>query len=229
MLTGALSLSIAVASASDVPEGKHRRLLESSGLPDDVVICDEYFFGHQSLLPFDELPFCVNNGTCKASWIRNRDQPCVCSKAFDGPHCEFKFGQLPSACSLHCQHGSTCKLGAPSWQHFYRNTAHTWTNPLDMQHCACQPGYTGLLCEVVGVPCGNNFCHNGGTCVQTTQSDGSVKHFCDCTTAEKNVSGKVVGYAGEFCEHEATSLCTDELGVNGNQFCVNGGVCKSET
>ena len=31
-------------------------------LPSDLSICDEYFFGRQSNLETDQLPFCVNGG-----------------------------------------------------------------------------------------------------------------------------------------------------------------------
>lgn len=36
-------------------------------------------------------------------------------------------------------------------------------------------------------------------------------------------------FAGEFCEHESTDFCSDETDPNGEQFCVNGGECKSES
>ena len=31
-------------------------------LPTDLSICDEYFFGRQTSLPPDKVPFCVNGG-----------------------------------------------------------------------------------------------------------------------------------------------------------------------
>ena len=199
-------------------------------LPDDVSICDEFFFGRVASTPVDPLPFCVNNGICKASWVRQLDQPCECIDGFEGPHCEFKSGNTPAVCHLACRNDGTCKIGAPTWQHYYRNTGGGgWTNPLDLQHCACPAGYTGLLCELKGTPCGDSHCHHGGKCVQTTQDDGSTQFNCDCTNA-KNSAGDVA-YAGQYCEHEATSLCSKSPSEdnNGNHFCVNGGTCQAES
>jgi hypothetical protein len=204
---------------------QHRRLLD---LPDDVAVCDEFFFGRETSLPTELLPFCVNNGICKSSWVRQIDQPCDCLDGYAGPHCEFASDSVPAVCHLGCRNGGQCKLGAPSWQHYYRNTGGGgWTNPLDLQHCSCPEGYTGILCELKGAPCGDSYCHHGGKCVHTLQDDGSNKFNCDCSNA-KNSNGDVA-YAGNFCEHEATSFCSVSTDNNGNHFCVNGGACQSQS
>jgi len=49
---------IFTATASEA--GEERGLRDS--LPTDLSICDEYFFGRQTNLPPDEVPFCVNGG-----------------------------------------------------------------------------------------------------------------------------------------------------------------------
>jgi hypothetical protein len=204
-------------------ETSHRKLTD---LPDDVAVCDEYFFGRQTSSSSANTPFCVNGGFCKASWVRDPDYPCECLDAYEGPHCEFEAGQEPSVCLLGCRNGGKCKIGAPSWQHYYRGKG-GWTNPLDLLHCQCPEGYTGLLCEIKGTPCGNSHCHNGGTCIQTSNPDGSSNFFCDCTTAKS--SDGVAKYAGQYCEVEATSFCSNATDENGSQFCVNGGTCKSQS
>lgn len=167
--------------------------------------------------------------SCKASWIRTPDDPCECLDSYEGPHCEFERGDQPERCVLGCENDGVCKIGAPTWQHYYRGIAEetdTWANPLDLQHCDCPEGYTGLLCELQGVKCGDGYCHNGGTCIQTNQRDGSIKHFCDCSTSRSTTLNGPKVYAGEFCEHESTSFCSEE---DESSFCVNGGSCKSES
>lgn len=227
---GVLETNSAHSTVVRTPEFMSSRRLEESGLdrdlediPDDVSICDEYFFGRATSLPSDQIPFCVNNGICQASWVNDPRQPCQCLDAYAGPHCEFAADQVPNVCHLGCRNGGTCALGASSWQHYHRNDG-GWTDPFDLQHCECTKGYTGLICEQQGTPCGDDRCHNGGTCVLTSDSDGSNKYSCDCTTA-KNSDGVSV-FAGQYCEHEATSVCSDQ---NANQFCVNGGTCRSDS
>jgi hypothetical protein len=219
---------VAHALNDEVKTAEQFRRLD--GLPEGITTCDEFFFGRIASTHVDSTPFCVNNGVCKSSWVRQVDLPCDCLDGYAGPHCEFKSDAVPSVCHLGCRNDGTCKIGAPTWQHFYRNTGGGgWTNPLDLQHCSCQPGYTGILCELKGTPCGDNHCHHGGTCVEAAQDDSTVTFNCDCTNA-KNSAGDVA-YAGQYCEHEATSFCSapQPTDNNGNHFCVNGGYCQSES
>lgn len=44
--------------------------------------------------------------------------------------------------------------------------------------------------------------------------------FCDCDAA--TVPGV---YEGLYCEHEATTYCTDDSSVSRSSFCTNGGSC----
>lgn len=225
-----LTISAAAGYAED--STSERMLYEASDreldtLPNGITVCDEYFFGRQTAFPYQSTPFCVNSGTCKANWIQYPDQPCQCLATNSGPHCEFYVGEAPSTCSLGCRNGGKCALGSSSWQLYYRNQGPQWTNPLDLEHCVCPTGYTGTLCELLGAPCGDGRCHNGGTCVLTSQADGSNNYVCDCSTAK--TSSGVAAYAGQYCEHEATSFCTQSTYQSSSQFCVNGGTCSSDS
>jgi hypothetical protein len=203
----------------------------ASSLPDGLSIC-EYKFG-QEPVSGNVAPFCVNGGYCKASWINDTEQPCECLTGFKGPHCEFKEAELPTNCQLGCENGGQCHLGASTWQHYYRGftTAYgqSWTNPLDLQHCTCPEGYTGTLCEIRGVKCGSDYCHNNGKCVRMESASAGAnggstvvvaENYCDCTGTD---------HAGEFCEHAATTFCTQLADRNGHQFCANGGTCRGES
>lgn len=68
----------------------------------------------------------------------------------------------------------------------------------------------------------------GGTC-QTTVMEGAdgeqtETRYCDCATAFTDDDI----FAGEFCEHKATSFCTIPTGdtLEGVLFCTNGGTCR---
>lgn len=195
---------------------------QEASLPHGLSICDGKYFGQEDET---KIPFCVNGGYCKATWIQNTDeQPCECLQGFKGPHCEFKEAEVPTKCQLGCENGGQCKLGAATWQHFYRgfktSYGQSWQNPLDLQHCECPEGYTGTLCEIRGERCGSDYCHHNGKCIRKEQSNGPMENYCDCSQT---------GHAGEFCEHEPTQFCTDLPDHNGHQFCANGGTCKGES
>lgn len=53
-----LSSSVFQESFSQPPEDRTTR----ESLPTDLTICDEFFFGRQSNLQSDDIPFCVNGG-----------------------------------------------------------------------------------------------------------------------------------------------------------------------
>jgi len=109
------------------------------------------------------------------------------------------------------------------------------------QHCACPPGWTGLLCQTKYESCsmrGNNEdrCYHGGKCVEEAFDDyGNPQLMCDCSTAmttlvEKeggNGSGgtkqTVTKYVGKYCEHAMEQQCDTH---NVDRFCVNGGDCN---
>ena len=93
--------------------------------------------------------------------------------------------------------------------------------------CVCKSGFNGRFCEVPVEQCGNDdddasgighVCLNGGQCVTTSAQtpEGKVRsqHHCDCTIASNEKNDR---FAGKYCEHEATSLCSDN---DWNLFCT---------
>ncbi len=105
---------------------------------------------------------------------------------------------------------------------------HVWSlqEVEDHMRCLCPPGVGGALCQFAGERCGSDgMCLHGGTCVTTTHPNGSgisvTQHHCDCTTA---TDGRGASYAGKYCEHKATALCSED---DWNLFCTQGGTCKS--
>lgn len=167
--------------------------------------------------------FCTNGGVCRNNWLDNLDQPCICQNGFDGPHCEYRAGERPG-CDLQCLNGGACRIGSKEYppNQAYREF---WDTHDDNRYCVCPEGFFGLQCEIEGQTCGDEHCFNGATCVTRNMSDGSVRNFCDCTTADARGSS----YAGLRCEAESTSFCTKMGDHNGHQFCVNGGSCKADS
>jgi len=133
-------------------------------------------------------------------------------------------------CDLDCNNRGTCKFG-------YKDHATLgginnvdilpWAEKtsIDGMYCECDPGYTGVTCEIEHEICSddsNNSCFNGGTCLQMYAADnGKWESRCDCTTAtKKDENNQLTRYAGEFCQYEETTSCGHEL------FCTNNGECK---
>ena len=161
---------------------------------------------------------------------------CDCANAFDDEH-------LYSGDS--CELRSTAICAQPSRDslsgaHFcVRNGECDPNHPL--KACDCPDGFGGLHCELQ-VPssdqdesaqaCGHEdlVCHNGGTCKRMsvrTESGGTRPHYtCDCSTAFDDEGNY---FAGNACEHKATSYCTVPSDDNDDQaplFCTNHGTCN---
>jgi len=118
-------------------------------------------------------------------------------------------------CDLQCENGGTCFFGDELTttlfdDHGVEKELSKQTNAL--MHCKCPDGYTGLQCETEVVICGvlGHYCLNNGECHES--DDG---YTCGCPHDGEN------SYAGEYCEHVATSICGDA------SFCTNNGICKS--
>ncbi len=62
-------------------------------------------------------------------------------------------------------------------------------------------------------------CYHGSACIDMSNDDGLLDRYCECGTTE-------IFTAGLMCEYRATSICTTTEYVS-DQFCVNGGLCKS--
>jgi EGF-like domain len=208
-----LLLSLSTATAEDAI---------TNSIPDGVVLCANPVFEDGLSIDLQSTIFglfCTNGGTCREN--PTVEAPCDCPDGYVGPHCEFQEADLPSECTLECFNEGVCTLGFRAFQQV-RLTA----SLPDAQYCTCPEDKIGYQCEIDAEPCGSDYhCMHGGTCSPVRQPDGTVKEYCDCTTA---VQGGV-HYAGRFCQNEATSTCTaDEDEHNGHMFCVNGGTCRKD-
>lgn len=189
--------------------------------------------------------FCVNNGEC-------RDDPymgCSCSEKYSGFSCEFEVAgpapaptpgvttvttptastTIPMTCELDCGDHGVCRNGLKD-NSALGDVAHAASlNQTDngyFQHCVCQDGYVGLTCnQVVEVcPDGQQKCLHGSTCYQQGQ-----EYLCNCQNVEAISGETFTSYAGDSCEHAATSTCLlnpQIVAAKPLSFCVNHGVCK---
>jgi hypothetical protein len=193
--------------------------------------------------------FCVNNGEC-------RDDPymgCSCSDQYSGFSCEFEVtggsapapaptpsvttvatptesATIPMTCDLDCGAFGVCRNGLKDISAL-GDAAHSASfNQTDdgfFQHCVCQDGYVGLTCnQVVQVcPDGQQKCLHGSKCYQQDQ-----EYLCDCQDIVDTASGEAFSstYAGDSCEHKATSTCLlnpQNEPAKPLSFCVNNGEC----
>ena len=180
---------------------------------------------------------------------RTSGPPCFCPTGYEGIHCEFQTGTVPS-CTLNCQNGGICTIGIQSPDEV-STVNHLWTAEEIQAHmyCVCPTtrNFSGPLCDVPAQTCGgvigggssgstnnnnnNNTvaisdrqCYYGGTCVTTTITNalGSTidQYHCDCSTAHSSTTNRI---AGTYCQYQATAICDVN---NRNLFCVNGGSCN---
>ena len=176
-------------------------------------------------------------------------KPCLCSGGHSGPRCEYTYGdnvttvdedgiivQAESAeqqCTLSCANGGVCVLGkrsatdqADEYLYWVDDVDDTDANGANM-YCQCTDAWDGPTCTIEKVVCGDQHCFHGGTCQTRSENVGtsnpSVKHHCDCTTADNTDAS----YAGRFCQYKANTYCTKDPGLNGELFCVNHGVCRT--
>jgi hypothetical protein len=174
--------------------------------------------------------YCSNGGFCKAMYRDDPYNPCQCLEGFSGPHCEFVGSDVAKSlsCTLNCENDGVCRIGASTWENLLQYNYDS-TPPEQRQYCSCPSGYFGTLCEHSSLDhsktekCGDQPCLNGGVCIDVVGEDGDKTRQCDCSDAK--LDG--IHYAGQFCEHNATDVCSE--GQYGDQvFCVNGGTCKSD-
>jgi len=196
--------------------------------------------------------FCTAQGSC-ADDYENKVHPCDCKQGHRGPHCEFILGSVPE-CLLPCG-GATvsedggsvdnsliggigeCTLGIKDfetarYQDFWES------HDGNFQYCKCPENWFGDNCDTPGVVCGNAHCFNGGSCLQTLNTNGETTSACDCRVAGHNG----FSYAGQYCENVESDNCdaaataaadnnNSKIGsakqhANGKMFCTNGGTCK---
>jgi len=155
----------------------------------------------------------------------------LCPPGFDGPNCQYVSGTVPG-CDLDCQNGSYCTFDetAKQKQEEEQFMFRYWEDGDDLDdpnpvhaRCECPEGFAGRYCEIETIPCGDNVCYNGGSCLERVV-DGATVYHCDCTSSYTDTES----YAGRFCQYPATSFCTKSGGLNGHLFCVNDGLCKDD-
>jgi hypothetical protein len=131
-------------------------------------------------------------------------------------------------CNLDCG-VNDCVEGSALFEDHFRDPDgstfdfHKTTNVND-EHCACPPGSTGVLCETIYQSCsiGNHKCYHGGKCEDgLVDVFGNDQLFCDCEDATDDEGNQ---YAGKYCEHKATTFCSDD----DSHFCLNEGDCNPD-
>lgn len=190
--------------------------------------------------------FCTNGGTCKENYLEG----CDCPPAWHGFRCQFATGEtdlpendsdndsdggtLKNTCELPCKNGGVCAEGAKDLGDLdsvigeieHLNATFDQTH---FAHCVCPEGWVGLTCDHKIEVCGENehYCLHGSKCVQ----DETGKHKCDCAEADEVIGdGGVPVFAGDYCEHVATDICTFGEDYPGKPiyFCVNSGRCNAQ-
>jgi hypothetical protein len=101
---------------------------------------------------------------------------------------------------------------------------------MNNMHCACPPGWTGIMCDHKYESCSDNHeCYHGGECLAggLTDTFGNEQLFCDCNNA---ISSDGTKYVGKYCETPFDKLCDidDDNASTGELFCVNGGDCNPD-
>lgn len=123
-------------------------------------------------------------------------------------------------CSLDCPVDAPCTMGEAEFPH--QNAIQLKTSVQNM-HCACPPGWTGIMCDHKYESCTDSHdCFHGGQCLNGSSTDSFGNHqlFCDCSGA-KSTDG--IRYVGKYCETPFEKSCSAD---NEELFCVNGGDCN---
>ena len=131
---------------------------------------------------------CINGGHCVST---SDGKPiCKCPGNFAGPKCQYTAAPCP-ADQHPCKNGGTCLS----------------IHAEEFVKCACQPGWTGMLCDTKAQPCASQPCLNNGKCKET----GPDTYHCDCTPSSR----------GQRCQIRLNPCMSNP--------CQNYGVCTSDT
>lgn len=190
---------------------------------------------------------CFHGGTCITTTTTihgesTTEYHCDCTTA--GDHEGHRFA------GDYCQEMSTSFCDENDDRLFCTNGGSCHTSGDPTKPCECPEGFAGHKCEydtrpstkqdtslVVindelssSQPCGNVSCFNGAECISRAfvLEDGTqgTEKVCDCTTAHKPALYQA--FAGEACQYKSTSVCASS-GDQEIKFCVNGGVCDSNS
>ncbi|KHN74937.1 Protein lin-12 [Toxocara canis] len=144
---------------------------------------------------------CNNGGTCvedvNSSSAEEMAVSCICPEGFSGRHCELP---EPVVCGE-----KTCRNGAECMQVDVRTDGSNAKKFV----CRCRHGWKGVYCEEDVDECKEyeNYCGNGGTCVNL---NGSAT--CTCP----------FGFTGDRCERPFNR---SDFRCELRGFCKNGGTC----
>ncbi|XP_048830577.1 delta-like protein 4 [Brienomyrus brachyistius] len=179
--------------------------------PDGQISCLPGWKGE-----YCEQPICLE-GCSKGKGNCSKPGECVCRDGWQGafcdqckpyPACKHGTCQLPNQCNCeegwgglfcdqdlnYCTHHKPCRNGATCM-----NTGQgSYT-------CTCQPGFTGVNCELEVKECDSQPCRNGGRCM-----DLESGYHCVC----------LQGFEGPHCEHSLLT-CADSP-------CFHNGKCHEK-
>ncbi|GFO45668.1 neurogenic locus notch homolog protein 1 [Plakobranchus ocellatus] len=128
------------------------------------------------------------------------DYRCICPEGKTGALCDT---DLVDCTVTPCENGGTCTTSDTS----NLPTAIENTNA-NIPHCECVDPFIGQTCNQSADVCVPEPCQHGGTCVRSSDGNGTLSATCTCAQ----------GYIGDQCQ----TLVED---CRGAQTCRNGGQC----
>ncbi|XP_054726522.1 protein crumbs isoform X4 [Anastrepha obliqua] len=176
-------------------------------------------------------PNICGNGICKNE---EGSYKCYCTPGFTGKHCD---SDVDECLSHPCQNGATCN----NKLFFFKYGKHRILRQINAYECVCQPGYTGINCEVDINECDSNPCTKGSTCIDMINNftcsciPGMTGRFCendidDCISAPCQHGGHCIDELGGFrCDCANTGyegqLCELNIDECESYPCLNGAAC----